>query len=416
MNIVANRPTGKLALATGAAAFDNPVLLIAADTASFCLLEELRSDGMKARTCGELATGSSVMAVFSPGHRAIAVVVGCDRGIVSLKFRLPVDVDAVLDGAALLPDVDRTLRLPPIRVNQQVEILRHGESLLVDLQDMSARAARLATTELCPGDEIALCRGDQPLWKATVKWTQGGVAGIAFSSAIRFADMADWIVEQQFGTPTTRAAHDYWQPAGRPLLSAVRRLLVVDPDLRRRAAVCHALGNMPLHVEPFADLSELGEFGIDGGLALVHDDGKAIPTIEQWGQTTDNWLPAVAYAEGCKPGLIVEAVKRGALDYLTWPFTPAQVTAMVTRIAPEIEKKSASARRRRHAVALINRLSDRERQILKAIISGQANRQIADITGLSVRTVESHRANILRKLGADHSSEAIRLGLEAGLD
>ena len=67
------------------------------------------------------------------------------------------------------------------------------------------------------------------------------------------------------------------------------------------------------------------------------------------------------------------------------------------------------------AVARIDKLSPRGRQILEALTSGHANKVIAYDLGISERTVEVHRARMMKQLGVHHLSEAIRFALLAGL-
>ena len=63
----------------------------------------------------------------------------------------------------------------------------------------------------------------------------------------------------------------------------------------------------------------------------------------------------------------------------------------------------------------IEKLTRREREVLTGIASGLSNRLIGERLAISPRTVEIHRANMLNKLGANHTSEAIRIAIEADL-
>jgi two-component system response regulator FixJ len=67
------------------------------------------------------------------------------------------------------------------------------------------------------------------------------------------------------------------------------------------------------------------------------------------------------------------------------------------------------------AVALIRTLSTRERQVLDALVAGQPNKVIAFDLGISVRTVEVHRARMMDRLGVNQFAEAVRLGVLAQL-
>jgi DNA-binding CsgD family transcriptional regulator len=63
---------------------------------------------------------------------------------------------------------------------------------------------------------------------------------------------------------------------------------------------------------------------------------------------------------------------------------------------------------------VLGMLSRRERQVFKLLILGHSNGEIADLLELSVRTVETHRANLQRKLGLATRAELVRLALDRG--
>ena len=75
-------------------------------------------------------------------------------------------------------------------------------------------------------------------------------------------------------------------------------------------------------------------------------------------------------------------------------------------------------RERRDAKAqkLIRLLTGREMDVLKCLVSGASNNEIASRLGISPRTVEVHRANMMRRLNARSVADAVRIGLYAGLD
>lgn len=170
-----------------------------------------------------------------------------------------------------------------------------------------------------------------------------------------------------------------------------------------------------IHVEPFEDLAELGRRWPDNGLILVHDEGLAIRrTVELMAQMGD-WLPVIAYSETPGPTRVVQAVQAGAVDYLDWPFGEAEVRQAV--IVAEESRTSQSGSRLREAMARsrIQKLTRREREVLAGVTDGLSNRMIGERLEISPRTVEIHRANMLTKMGASHTSEAIRIAIEADL-
>ena len=198
-------------------------------------------------------------------------------------------------------------------------------------------------------------------------------------------------------------------------MSETHNLLLVDGDFRRRAAICHCLAGTGLHVEPYEDAVELVSHWPSEGLLLLHDTGSTISTLLDHMRTSGQWLPIIAFGEAPQPRRIVEAVLQGAVDYLIWPFDPADLEESA-QIARE-RAATASGSRLREAVARsrVERLTRREREVLAGVAGGLSNRLIGEKLKISPRTVEIHRANMLNKMGAHHTSEAIRIAIEASL-
>lgn len=192
-------------------------------------------------------------------------------------------------------------------------------------------------------------------------------------------------------------------------------LLLVDGDFRRRAAISHCLSGTGLHVEPFEDTPELFSRWPREGLLLVHDSGTAIADLLQHMGQTGDWLPIIAFAEEPAPRRIVEAVLHGAVDYMVWPFDEHQLQESMD--LAEDRAKSVAGAKLREAVARsrVERLTKREREVLAGVAGGLSNRLIGEKLSISPRTVEIHRANMLNKMGATHTSEAIRIAIEASL-
>ncbi len=128
------------------------------------------------------------------------------------------------------------------------------------------------------------------------------------------------------------------------------------------------------------------------------------------------WLPLIAVDAQPRPTRIVEAIKAGALDYLSLPLDPDRFNRCLTRIAKEAEEFGEARRKMIEARDRISSLSQREREVLDWLSEGSSNKVIARELEISPRTVEIHRANMMNKLGARHAAEAVRLKLEAALE
>jgi FixJ family two-component response regulator len=198
-------------------------------------------------------------------------------------------------------------------------------------------------------------------------------------------------------------------------MSGARQIILVDGDIRRRAAISHYLSGHDIHVEPFETVAELGGHAPRSGLVLVHDTDGTIPALTQRLVQSGNWLPVVAFSEAPAPRRIVNAILAGAIDYLAWPFDDAQLSATLDTAEERAETVGHSRLREAVARNRIERLTPREREVLSGMAAGHSNRSIAEGLAISPRTVEIHRANMLAKIGAAHTSEAIRIAIEASL-
>jgi two-component system response regulator FixJ len=109
--------------------------------------------------------------------------------------------------------------------------------------------------------------------------------------------------------------------------------------------------------------------------------------------------------------LAVEAMKAGALDFLEKPFDDERVLAAV-RSAIEIRRADSQRSGLRHEIeARLESLSQRERQVLDGLVAGRPNKTIAHDLGISPRTVEVYRANVMTKMQAGSLSELVRMVL-----
>jgi two-component system response regulator FixJ len=88
---------------------------------------------------------------------------------------------------------------------------------------------------------------------------------------------------------------------------------------------------------------------------------------------------------------------------------------MIGVVEQRAERLGGTKQREAVARSRIDRLTRREREVLHGVATGLSNRKIGESLAISPRTVEIHRANMLTKMGASHTSEAIRLAFEASL-
>lgn len=194
-----------------------------------------------------------------------------------------------------------------------------------------------------------------------------------------------------------------------------RSLALIDEDFRRRAAISHALSESGIHVEPFEDIAEITMRWPRGGSILVADNHHAIDDLIDHMTEHGEWLPVIAFSQEPGTGDVVRAILAGALDYLEWPCPPSRILTAIE--LAEGAKSSIGSLRLREARARsrVQKLTPREREVLEGVADGLSNRMIGERLQISPRTVEIHRANMLNKMGASHTSEAIRIAIEASI-
>jgi FixJ family two-component response regulator len=196
------------------------------------------------------------------------------------------------------------------------------------------------------------------------------------------------------------------------------RINVIDPDVRRRANVASRLMGGGFHVEIYEDLAEFSESSRVAGLVFTSDECETpvCEMIAAFRRKSAVLLPIVAYGESPAPEHVVDAVRAGLTDYLQWPFTRLQMDRLFRRLANGGDQFLQKEALRNDARNKVQDLTGRETNVLSLLVQGLPNKGIARELGISPRTVEIHRANMMEKLGAQTAPDAIRIGIYAGLD
>jgi two-component system response regulator FixJ len=112
--------------------------------------------------------------------------------------------------------------------------------------------------------------------------------------------------------------------------------------------------------------------------------------------------------------LAVEAMKAGAIDFLEKPFRDDLLLTAVQAALEAGGRASQSRATKARFVELLSDLTPREQQVLDGVVAGKMNKVIAHDLGISERTVEVYRANIMQKTGASSLSELVRMALLSG--
>ncbi len=109
--------------------------------------------------------------------------------------------------------------------------------------------------------------------------------------------------------------------------------------------------------------------------------------------------------------MAVNTMKKGAMDFIQKPFQEAELVDLVERMLEQAKEAFAGHQQSASRDALLAKLTSREAQVLERIVAGRLNKQIADDLGISIKTVEAHRANIMEKLNANTVADLLKIAL-----
>jgi two-component system, NarL family, response regulator NreC len=190
----------------------------------------------------------------------------------------------------------------------------------------------------------------------------------------------------------------------RLLLNAEDDLEVVAEAANAREAVFEARAHKPDVI--LLDVVMPGESGIEAVPKLLHEAPET--TVLLLSMQDDPRYVREAFAAGASGYVLKEAVDAEVVDAIR------QVAAGGSYVHPALGARMVAADAAARAAAASDPLSDREREVLKLLALGHTNQEIAKQLFISVRTAETHRAHIMRKLQLDTRAELVRYALEHG--
>jgi two-component system response regulator FixJ len=155
---------------------------------------------------------------------------------------------------------------------------------------------------------------------------------------------------------------------------------------------------------------------LSGGCVLLDVRLPGMDGLEVQERLTklDLFLPVIVMTGQGDVQTAVKAMKAGAVDFIEKPFAE-EVLLNTIEAALAMADRPDRHREALEAAARIAALSPREREVLDALVAGRPNKVIAFDLGISVRTVEVHRARMMDRLGVGQLAEAIRLAVMANL-
>ena len=126
-------------------------------------------------------------------------------------------------------------------------------------------------------------------------------------------------------------------------------------------------------------------------------------------------MPVIVLTGHGDISIAVRAMKAGAVDFLEKPFEKDRLLQAIEAAFARLDDRAGRAERAQDAETALAALTPREREVLDGLAKGLPNKTIAYDLGISSRTVEVHRANVMTKLAVRSLSEALRIAFAAGL-
>ena len=127
-------------------------------------------------------------------------------------------------------------------------------------------------------------------------------------------------------------------------------------------------------------------------------------------------LPVVILTGHGDIAMAVQAMRAGAADFLEKPVSRDRLLESIARAIDTDRNARQDQRERSDIGTRLGALTTRERQVLERLVTGRTNKVVAHELGISARTVEVYRRNVMAKMGADSLSRLVRMTLVGGID
>jgi len=192
----------------------------------------------------------------------------------------------------------------------------------------------------------------------------------------------------------------------------VQRVYVVDDDEAMRDSLVWLLESHGFAVEahPSAErFLDAWREEMRGCLVLdVRMPGMSGLELHERLAARRSTLPVVFVTGHGDVPMAVSALKKGAVDFIEKPFNDREMLRLVESCL-ELERRGRGAREREEEVRRrIASLTEREGEVMRLVVAGKLNKQIADELGISIKTVETHRARVMEKMGAGSLAELVQ--------
>ena len=199
----------------------------------------------------------------------------------------------------------------------------------------------------------------------------------------------------------------------------LRLVHLVDDDEAIRRSVGFMLKTSGFNVRTYESGIELMKAagGLETGCILLDIRMPGMDGLEVQKALREKGvgLPVIIMTGHGDVSLAVQAMKAGAVDFIEKPFEKAVLLSGIEHAMERLKRSGATQDRADEAIVRLQALTPREREVLDGLAKGLPNKTIAYDLGISPRTVEIYRANVMTKMKAGSLSELVRMALISGL-
>ena len=196
-----------------------------------------------------------------------------------------------------------------------------------------------------------------------------------------------------------------------------QRVHVVDDDPSARESLCWLLKTEGIPTRDFDSAEALLDSWSDSWRGCLTIDirmpGKSGLQLQQELEALGNIMPIIILTGHADVPVAIRAMKAGAFDFLEKPYTDGELLRSICDALALDRERERSAAEKAAVRAQFERLTDREREVMSCVVEGLTNKSVADRLGISEKTVEIHRARVMRKTGSRSLSELVRRSLLA---
>lgn len=195
---------------------------------------------------------------------------------------------------------------------------------------------------------------------------------------------------------------------------------IVDDDPAIRHSVTRLLESVGLHVEAFGSASEfLDRYDPDRCACLVLDlrlPGMSGLELQKTLRERSLPIPVIFLTGFGDVPMAVQAMRAGAIDVIEKPFRHQALLDRIQEAMTLARQRDRARRRQADIRERFSVLTRREREVMDLVVDGRANKEVALALGVSLKTVEFHRTNVMKKLDVDGVARLVRLVLSSRSD